>query len=225
MRESNSLEPLSSSLGRRGGVDRGRRATLAESDNGVTCESEGDGDSFGFLGGGVGGVDEGQPWSCETPLTGDVNDCLATGLEGVAIGMETCRGGCSGDDSSTIGSPHAQKTSPSALSVLSLMLQCWLKSRFATRPLNALSRRWDESRFLPIGVEVMVEAAEISEMAEGGGADSTRSGGGISFGVRSPPVMVDIELPDGEDARKEGCGGKRSAGSAATLRAGLGGVW
>lgn len=32
----------------------------------MTCDSEGEGESLGFFGGGLGGVGDGQPWSCDT---------------------------------------------------------------------------------------------------------------------------------------------------------------
>lgn len=75
-----------------------------------------------------------------------------------------------------------------------------------------------------MGVEVEVETTETSDTAEAGGADSIRSGGGMILGVMSPPVMVEIELPEGEEARNDGWGSKRSFGSAVIRLAGLGGV-
>jgi hypothetical protein len=108
----------------------------------------------------------------------------------------------SGSDSgSGSGSPQAQNISPSSCSAFSLILQCWLKSKLATRPLNALSRLWAESRLFTIGVDVAV--AVTNDTSETGGAESARSGGNAIFGVVSP-VMVETELPDGDETLKPG---------------------
>lgn len=61
-------------------------------------------------------------------------------------------------------------------------------------------------------------------LEEEGGAESARSGMVVARGVRSPPVMVEIELPEGDEARNDACGGRRSEGSAVTRRAGRGGA-
>jgi hypothetical protein len=52
-----------------------------------------------------------------------------------------------------------------------------------------------------IGVDVGFAVALSKLVLEVGGADSVRSGDGIIRGVVSP-VMVEMEDPDGEEARK-----------------------
>jgi hypothetical protein len=56
-----------------------------------------------------------------------------------------------------------------------------------------------------IGVEVAV----TKEMLDVGGADSALSGAYIVLGVVSP-VIVEMELPEGDEALKVAWGGRRS---------------
>ena len=74
-------------------------------------------------------------------------------------------------------------------------------------------------------MDVGVEVTEISEDAEDGAIESALYGWVAPLGVVSPSVMVETELPDGDDDRNEAWGGSRSLGSAVMiLLAGRGGV-
>jgi hypothetical protein len=91
-----------------------------------------------------GGV--GQPWSWEMAirLYPSVNTWrngigCEVGVTGVATWTSTAL---------SFGSPQAQNISSTSSLGLSLIDHGWLKSRLATSPRRALSRRWVESRFL-----------------------------------------------------------------------------